>query len=250
VHRANKLLIVLCAASVSSVAIVVVPKVAAVAVPAALILILLSGYAVSSAIIGPRAPELPERVVASLGSSFAVVILGGLALNLAPHGLGRSTWVPLLAGAIAVAAIVRFLRTSESSRPTPRLPLPGPGAVGGGLLALAVATTCVAVIVGRAVPTAHKSDGYAVLWLLPGHTSAEVRVGVISDELQRTPYRLELWLGSHRIFTRPLTLTTGEAWSNGVVMPRGVRAGTVIKARLYLSSQPTAIYRDAHLAVQ
>jgi uncharacterized membrane protein len=248
-RRASDVVIAFGVADVCGAVVLLAPKLAAVRIPATFILVLLTGYVVSRAIFVHRPLAVPEGLVLCLGLSFAVLILGGLVFNLTRWGLTRSSWVWLLIGIVAAAAVVYEVR---GGAPLPRGIRPrfaAPGAIGTGLLALAVAVTCAAVLVATAVPAAKPSDGYTVLTLVPGGSASEVRLGVLNERLRATAYRIELRIGRSRVVNRLLTLGTGERWSDGITIPRRTPAGTVVAARLYLASQPASVYRSVHIVL-
>src|ERR1700687_2504 len=83
------------------------------------------GYALVLAGWPARRPHWPERLVLSLGLSFAVEALSGLLLNLTGPGLRPETWTALLAPITLVACLVGLARRAPEAR---WLELPRPAA--------------------------------------------------------------------------------------------------------------------------
>src|SRR5437899_947045 len=60
------------------------------------LVLVLPGYALTSALFPRQVLGVPERVVFSLALSLVIVILGGLVLNFTAFGLHASSWSVLL----------------------------------------------------------------------------------------------------------------------------------------------------------
>src|SRR5947209_13497361 len=74
------------------------------------LVLLLPGYALTSALLPRQTLGIAERLLLSLGLSLTIVILGGLVLNQTPFGLAKSSWAVLLTGITLSACIVAFIR--------------------------------------------------------------------------------------------------------------------------------------------
>src|SRR5215831_9505820 len=83
------------------------------------LVLVLPGYALTSALFPRRTLGVPEHLVFSLSLSMVIVILGGLALNWTPFGLRASSWAVLLGGITLGASVVAFVRRRGQSVSAP-----------------------------------------------------------------------------------------------------------------------------------
>lgn len=225
--------------------------------------LLLPGYIVTAALLGPRL-QMAERIALSIAMSFAIVIAGGFILNALPGGLQARSWaifiwVVVCAGSALLLA--RSLRRGASpSLGAVRIPRPRRRDVGlviASLLVLALAT-------GVAVHSAQgaQSTGYTQLWILPSSTgttgatattpipTAKVDLGVRSEESTPQSYQLILQVNGARAQTYVIQLQPGQQWRRSVTIALGHGQGDVtVVATLYrptISAQP---YRQVRLTL-
>ena len=78
------------------------------------LVILLPGYALTSALFARQTTELPIGLLLSVGLSLAITILEGLLLNLTPWGLQATSWALALGGTILIALCWRFANASHA----------------------------------------------------------------------------------------------------------------------------------------
>ncbi len=244
------------------IAFTIVAAVLALLVPADIVLIriltlplvlVLPGYALTSALFPNRSLGVPERLVFSLGLSLTIVILGGLALNWTPFGLRASSWAVLLAGITLGASAVALLRRRGQS-----VSVPGwlrVGNVGltfrwGLLLGLAAAIVCGAVAVSIIGAERQSYAGFTELWILPaGGANPEnvVRLGVNNMESTAMEYRLDVNVDGKVVKEWPsIDLEPHEKWEAPLVLPP---TGSVarVEVDLYRANAPTTIYRHVVL---
>ena len=244
------------------IAIALVAAVLALLVPADIVLIriltlplvlVLPGYALTSALFPRRALGIPEHLSFSLGLSLAVVILGGLALNWTPFGLRASSWAVLLAGitlGASAVALVRQRRQSVSAPEWLRVGNAGFTLRQALLLGLAAAIVCGAVAVSIIGAERQPHPGFTQLWILPaGGANAEnaVRLGVSNMESSAMEYRLDVNVDGKVVKEWPaIDLEPNKKWeATLVLLPTG--SVTRVEADLYRADAPTTIYRHVVL---
>ena len=244
------------------IAFTIVAAVLALLVPADIVLIriltlplvlVLPGYALTSALFPNRSLGVPERLVFSLGLSLSIVILGGLALNWTPFGLRASSWAVLLSGITLGASAVALVRRQEQSMSAPgwlRVGNVGFTLRRGLLLGLAAAIVCGAVAVSIIGAERQSYAGFTELWILPaGGANAEnaVRLGVSNMESTAREYRLDVNVDGKVVKEwSAIDLEPNKKWeATLVLLPTG--SVTRVEADLYRADAPTTIYRHVVL---
>ncbi len=224
-----------------------------------------TGYAFTAACFPRVALGVTKRLTYSLGFSFALIALGGLALNLTPWGLSYTSWavylgvVTLLAGAIALLRgdgralsldpLLGWALPDAQARLPQRLragALVIAALVGvGGAVALSTAGA------NHAQQTEQTAIG-ASLWMLPithaGHTP-QVEVGVRNLSADATPFRLTLTVDSRVVRSwSTLTLSANQTWTTTIPVASlttgAVSGAEQVTATLALASAPTTTYRQ------
>lgn len=216
------------------------------------------GLAVTAALLPPRQLGSAEHLLAILATSIALAVVGGIVLNATPWGLQPLSWLALLGGVTAVAALFALLRlrrrrmsaaaepgrrhggaSQATARPAPtaRLALPLVASV---LLGLAV-------YVARMPAPADRFQGYTTLWMVPDAKQAAsgARIGLQSAEFEQTSYRLEVRVnGQVAGQWQDLTLAPHQTWQTEIVLPAGGGTGIEVEALLYRSDAPRIVYRQ------
>jgi hypothetical protein len=207
------------------------------------LVLVLPGYALTSALFARRAVAGSTVLLLSLSVSIAVVIVGSFVLNWLPAGLTETTWTTLLAGTTAVAGLwaARVLPAGSAGRDS--FALSRRTAARAAMVVLALAITAGTLVFARKPLPAKGVRGYTALWILPGGSSA-VDVGVQSSELRRTSFRLDLDAGSGPTIRRHFVLSTGERWLARLRVDRSTKR---IDARLYRRASTTRVYRRVRL---
>jgi uncharacterized membrane protein len=241
--------------------------------------LVLPGYAVSSALFSRGRLERGNLLLLSIALSLSIVVIGALGLNLLPFGLTATTWAGLLAGVTVLAALSALLRMprdadhesrplddqtlddaitrlvisvsgqasgvserSKDSRHLPRLSLPQVL-----LLIAALGITAAAIAFARTPLPAKGVRGYTVLWILQRPSgSRTIEVGVESSELRQTSYLLRLRMGDSEPLKRRLTLAPGSRWSMRFRVNATIRQ---VDARLFRSDSPKHVYRRVRLLI-
>ncbi len=208
---------------------------------AAVLVLLLPGYALTAAIYPWPTLGLPERALLSLGLSLTLSALSGLLLNLLPGGLSRVGWTLLLAALTLAACAIAQVRRGR--RPRRALPGPGPGPGWRNSLRYAPALLVLGSAFGVAVTGAlnEPKAGFTQLWMLPvSAESRTVQLGVRNSESAPTGYRLELRVAGQRVEQwEQLRLAPGESWETRATLPEAGWAEAV----LYREDAPEAVYR-------
>jgi hypothetical protein len=216
------------------------------AIPAALVLIL-PGYALSTAIFPTRGLRKEERLVYSIGLSLATGALAGLLLNALPSGLQAGSWATLLAGITLAASTLGVARRARATR-TPRRPaLRLELSLGDGLLlGLAALVAVAAVLVARMGAERQLSPGFTELWLVPleAPNASAVQVGIGSREGAATRYALRIEQEGQLVQEWPsLSINSGDDWATTIELPAAPPAGGSVEAILYRLDEPGAVYR-------
>ena len=219
------------------------------------LVLVLPGYALTSALFSRQALDVPKRLVFSLGLSLVVVVLGGLVLNLTPFGLRASSWAVLLGGIILAACAVTFIRRRRQS-----IPAAGwPGVLSSGftfrqglLLGLAGLIVCGAFAVSIIGAERQPYPGFTQLWILPAggaNTKNAVRLGVSNMESTAMEYRLAVNVNSKVVKEWPsIDLNPNEKWEATLLLPQTGHAGTAkVEVDLYRADAPATIYRHVML---
>jgi hypothetical protein len=211
------------------------------------LVILLPGYALTSALFARQARELPAHLLLSVGLSLAITILEGLALNLTPWGLQAVSWALALGGTTIAAGAVALLRGRRAAR-SPAAPAAGP-TIRQSLMIGASALMLLAAITIASSPAPQEGlEGYTSLWMVPAPTGSPgaLQVGVSSLEFATTRYRLQLEADGQVIHEWPtILLEPSQTWeADAIVRPELLRAGPV-KAVLYRLDAPAQVYRHA-----
>ncbi len=206
------------------------------------------GYALLAALFPRMAPLTPERLVLSLGTSLAVTILGGLALNLTPWGLQPTAWA-LFLGGVSVAAAAAALWRRGLSRPAPLAwPMAGLRWTQALLLGLTALLLAGAIGVARLGALNQPSSGFTELWLIPVEAAAtdKVRLGIANHNSAPMRYRVELAVAG-QIKTWPaVELQPQDQWETIAELPAATGAEPV-EARIYLVDEPRVVHRQVWL---
>lgn len=207
----------------------------------------LPGYALWYALFRRGTLGGIERLLLSVTTSIALVILTGVSLNFIPPGLQANTWLFALAGITLVAGVLAFVRGNEPLMTSVRT---RPVAFRPGNVVL-YAASLLALVVSLQIATvpapASRVEGYTSLWIMPMEANSHVaNVGFTSSELQTTHYRLELLVDGHLVQNwREVVLDPGQSWAGAFDL---TETRSRVEALLYRAEEPNTIYRRVHLA--
>jgi hypothetical protein len=219
----------------------------AIRIPAAIVLVtILPGAALVEALFS-RLDDGAERLMLTLGLSLVVTVLLAVLLGVTV-GITRESAAIGLA-AVSVCAIgARWAAVRAGVAPS------GADSRGSGArvrlrtrdlfaLGASLALVVAAVIYIRSPLHARGLQGYTALWIAPkGRT---VELGVKSQEVSPTPYRLVVSWGSKAVRDLRLTLAPGGTWTT--MLPAAPK--TQVKALLYRRTNGSwSLYRQVRLA--
>jgi hypothetical protein len=193
------------------------------------LVLFLPGYALLSALAPARSLEPIERLLVSLGLSFAATIVAGLLLAMTPFRLSPLSWAVMLAGVTLVASAVAWLRRVRAGIEGPQFPrlAARPGALALMLVAALIAGDA---LLGNSLAAVQQDKpAPEQLWLVPA--GEEVRLGMRAGP-GGGQYEVRLSSAGEVIQNFDLTLAEGEAWERLVVVPADARQHALV-ARLY-----------------
>lgn len=225
------------------------------AIAATPLCLVLPGYALTRAIFAGSQPAgqptQTMRMTLTVALSLITLILGSVALSLAPAGIERDSWAALLIVVTAGASIVSALRRREDSAPPVSLKLPR-ASLGSAVMVLLAAAIAVGALVASRIPwPAQNAVGYTQLSMLPssGRLSTVV-IGLVCDELHATDYRLVVRDGRQAQVWRIALRPGGTRHLTVVVQGNSTGyAGTgYVTATLYRDGH-TGEYRQVRLAL-
>jgi uncharacterized membrane protein len=265
------------ALAASALAIFARPTGAVALVIQAPVVLLLPGYAIMSAALPSSTLDRLERLTLSLGLSLAVTILGGLALNLVPAGLGTRSWSFLLTLAIIVGAAVALLRRvrlhSASGQKISLNPSALAATVAEGVtrcwkslrlsavsapwralgLGLALLIITGAIIFSNESAVHQSYPGFTQLWMLPsqaGDRQPSVQIGIVNDETGTTSYTLVLKSNQKTIRRiSDIALARHGTWEETIQIAPGNKR-TLIEGDLYVTGQATPVYRSVKVWIR
>jgi hypothetical protein len=246
-RRGGDLLLVTVLAAWCALACAILPEGAAAVrvLPAALLVLVLPGYALTAALLAPAALSALERLVLTIALSMAAGVLTALALN-AAWQLERTPWALGLALATALAALAGTLRGHARPVRRPQLPAIGVGAA----LALAGALALGGGAVALGVTTLRAPDdtqGTTALWISPRGDNA-VAIGVRSVELARRRYELDVRVAGQRARRiGPFALKPGQERRALLAAPAGPIGKPIVEVVLRRLDGPRPALRRVAL---
>ncbi len=226
----------LLAAGIVSAAAVVLALVDAPAVlrllPALVLVLFIPGYLLAAALFPQPSLSLTERVVISIGASFALTIVGGLLLAWSPAGLTPVSWATFLAVMSLVGIVAAWWRRRRSAGFMPRIALLPVRGID--LLMLTVAALGIVGIVAatRAIASDMEEPPPAALWMLPVENGAlDARVGVRAGD-PGGAYTLRVTSTGQLLDEFELDLDAGETWQQVIDFTAETRERPIV-ARLF-----------------
>jgi uncharacterized membrane protein len=207
------------------------------------------------------------RLMWSIGASIGMVILGGLALNLT-GGLTRPHWLVLVAAAVAVLAVVAWLRGS----PQPRIETVGsdveapsePSAEEGRIRSISVrqgalVLGALAIVAGSLVLSLHSGavtsrEPFVQAWILPqpqaNPWSTTAQTGITNHEGGPRTFVVLEAVGKATatqqvvVTQQVVTLGEGQTWVHKLTR----KPGQTVRVTVALSSRPDEVLVSVNLA--
>jgi uncharacterized membrane protein len=210
---------------------------------AAVLILLLTGYAVSLALLPIREVRLSELLTVVLAAGAASLAVGGMLLTGLPVGVSTEAWVGLVALLVAAGLVVAAFR---------RRPLL-PNHVAGQLPWTTVLATLIALgAAGGALAIARagaeqgdRLQTFAELWAIPS-ADRMLHIGLTSHEKDSNTYRVDVELDSKIIaHWEGISLAPGAEWETVLVAP-SVHHGTAVQILAFLGGDVTP-YRSVIL---
>jgi hypothetical protein len=213
--------------------------------PAALLVLVLPGYALTATLLAPAQVTRLERLVLTIALSMVAGVLTALVLNAVWH-LETAAWATGLALATIVAALAGARRGHGQPVPRPRVPRVGVAAA----LALIGAVLLTGGAVALGVTTLHApgdTAGTTALWISPRGDN-NVAVGVHSIERGRRHYELDVRVAGQRgRLIGPFALEPGEERRLALPAPAGPLGKPVVNVVLRRLDGPHPAIRHVAL---
>jgi uncharacterized membrane protein len=219
------------------------------------LVLVLPGYALTSAFVAKRAFGITERLVFSLGLSLVLVILGGFVLNLIPSGLHSGSWAILLGCITLGASVVTLVRRRGQGKSTSSmLEFNNLGFTFRQGLLLSLATVIVGGAIAVSIIGAERQPyaGFTQLWILPAsgaNAKNSVLLGVKNMENTNMNYLLDVNVDGKLVkMWRSIDLQSNGNWQVTLVIPQAKHgSSTLVEAMLYRADAPTKVYRHVEL---
>jgi uncharacterized membrane protein len=210
----------------------------------------LPGYAILAAALPEDRKGLPRYILAA-GLSLAVVVLGGLVLNLV-SALSPWGWLALLCAATAAGFLIACWRNGPAG-----VSVPPPFAMKwelsikeAALYSGAFAAVILAFVISTTEGQKFQQAKFTEFWITPDRTEeiGTVEVGMRNAETMSTSYDVELMLDDQMVAAwRNITLQKNESWSQTVDLPGPSRRHR-LEAWLFKSGDHQKVYRRVWLA--
>jgi hypothetical protein len=191
----------------------------------------LPGYALLNALTPGRSLDPIERVLVSLGLSFAATIVAGILLAVTPIRLSAISWALTLAGLTLAGSVIAWVRRARAGIQAPDIPrlTASRGAVALMLIAALIAGDA---LLGNSLEAAQQDKpAPEQLWMVPAGPADEVRLGMRAGPGGGN-YSIRLSSAGNVIESFQLTLAEGETWERLVIVPAQTSQDALV-ARLY-----------------
>ena len=217
-------------------------------VPAAMLVLVLPGYAVCAAAIPERSVNALERCTLSLGVSLALAACAGLALHVTPWGINAQSWTILLAVVtLAACAVAHWRRTGSPTGAGPfedvHLELPVTSVA---MLAVAVLVAGGALYFSGQPPAELATQGYTVLWAVPDSAGAPtIHLGVQNEETDSREYLMRASWGDQLLREWSVQLDTTGIWQADLDISGDAQTSGDLRVLLYSADGGNTPLRQA-----
>lgn len=240
--RTRRALVVLSVVALASLMAAVLGPTAPLMAVVAMAILLMPGAAVVWAFMPGDSLDGVERLMLSLGTSLALMVVVGLALNATPWGLSPAAWTAALLMVTVVGAVAAWRRDGTlvlEMAPISR----------SGVLALSVLSLSLIVVISAVAASARSareaSDTRTTqLWMLPRDEFVEI--GVQSLEESTASYRVELLVDGRLEATWTIDrLVPGDEWTEPI--DAQLRRRGALEVHLYRGVDDAEPYRAVSL---
>lgn len=218
------------------------------------LVLLLPGYALTSALFARRSLGIAECCLCSMGMTLVVIILGGLLLNITPFGLRATSWAIYLSAITLGASAAALVRRDKNMPASARLKI---GNIRltfrhGLLLGLAALIAGGALAISIVGAKQQPYPGFTQFWILPaGGANAKniIHLGVSNMESSVMQYELAVDVDGKVVKDWPaIDLNPNQKWEATLVLPQTPNPGIArVEALLYRAEAPSTIYRHVTL---
>jgi hypothetical protein len=213
----------------------------------ALLVFVLPGFAIITALFPEAILSGPERLLLTMGVSLVVTLLCGLVLNFLPGGLQALGWCYLLSGITVATSIGAWLRGGGNAVSGRRLWKMR--SVGTAVTSMQLTLVLIGVLLAASISVAATiwslSTPVMQLWMLPVQDQpGVVRIGVHQNSTPQVLYHLEVLQAERVMWVWPaVTVTSDGSWETTISLPRDADPNLPFEARLYAGLEPKVLVR-------
>lgn len=230
------------------------------------LVLILPGYALTTALFPRRALGGADRALFTLSLSLSTAIFCGFVLNRTSWGLRPESWAMILSTVVLGSSLIAFARrrlslarsANETDDPPAQTAQSGAAArprlsfgIGQSLLlGLAIAVIAGAVLLARGEAALRPAPEVIQLWMLPGDAavSPTLRVGLNSVGPAAGDFRLQIERGGYIIHEWPsLSIVPGQQWEQTLSLYGRQPGNGAFEAHLYRAEEPNVLYRRVAL---
>lgn len=211
------------------------------------LILILPGYALTSAIFPRGMFNNSERLTMSLGVSLSLTVLSGLLFFWLGLNFGVKSWAIMLGGLMLIAWFVALIRSKFKLT---GLQIQKKLALGDILLLGLTALILVGALkISRSGAVHHPFNDFTQLWIMPSEHKERnsAHIGILNEESEKIDYSLHLEVDNSLIAKwEPIGLEPGESWETTFELPIDNDAQIII-ARLFSLNDPQTSYREVWL---
>lgn len=219
-----------------------------------LMVFVLPGYALATAIFDGSERSGIERTLMIVGLSFVIIVLGAVLLHFLPWGLQRWTWMLLLYAIVVICCAVTVYRRGGVLIKFPDLDqaltlINVSALIKAGMFVVAGGIAISALWMARSAEeyaNRFEHTPFTQFWMLPTPNEANniaVKIGVQSSESNPVAYRLQISIDGKAVFEKSdLKLNPGERWERTITIATPAananKAPGIAEARLFRTIDP------------
>lgn len=193
-------------------------------------------------------------ILMTLILGIALITLGGIVLNFTPWGLQLHSWLLLITSLILVQCLVGLFRRPIAASNVPRTSIRSWNLEFNSMqvvsLMLAIAVTCISVLIARTGSITQPRTSFSQLWMVLGSETdtPNLILGIKNEEQQAVSYKLIVRQGSTIIYEYSnLLLQPNNTWNSTLALNGAYATTLPIEAELYRTDEPNQPYRTVSM---